>query len=537
MSIKLDDIIPNRFQPREVFDEEALEKLAESIRQHGVIEPIIVRPVSNKYEIVAGERRYKASVLAGLTKIPAIVKQMDDKEASIVAFIENEHREDVSAIEEARTINRILKNNNMTQEELANELGIKQSTISNKLRLLNLPLEVQEALMRNEISERHARSLLTVKNENKQIELLNKIKEKRMSVRELDSEIKNMNNMYDNNQMNNYNGASDDFMNSYMNNVPSGNEPKPTDDGFMNFLNNYDNNNPVNDAPQSMGPSPMDQYSMPGNMGATSPTPATDEGFMNYLNNYDVNNPVPANEPSVTTPAADEGFMNFLNNYDNNNPVPAPEVPQSMGPSPMNQYSMPGNMGTTSPTPAADEGFMDYLNNYDVNNPVPAPEVPQNMGPVPSAPTNAGYNDYMNNNEPISYDPLNVTPVIQNTGTMTQPAPNMGAMNYTPDYSNNDGVLNTAPAFDENIYNNFNNTISNNLNQPETMGVNDYVENNPNYVDVSKQVEISDVDGIINRLKDVVDEIKATSKYKIDTDEINYDDIYQITIKIDKRDF
>ena len=86
MYIKLDDIIPNRFQPREVFEEEALNKLADSIRQHGVIEPIIVRPIANKYEIVSGERRYKASILAGLTKIPAIIKPMDDKESSIVAF-------------------------------------------------------------------------------------------------------------------------------------------------------------------------------------------------------------------------------------------------------------------------------------------------------------------------------------------------------------------------------------------------------------------------------------------------------------------
>ncbi len=170
MYIKIDDIIPNRFQPREIFDDESLNKLAESIKQHGVIEPILVRPVSNKYEIIAGERRYKASVLAGLTKIPAMVRQIDDKECSIIAFIENEHRSDVSAIEEAKTMDRILKSNNMTQEELAKELGINQSTIANKIRLLNLPLEVQDALMHNERAERHPRSLLSVKNEEKQIE-------------------------------------------------------------------------------------------------------------------------------------------------------------------------------------------------------------------------------------------------------------------------------------------------------------------------------------------------------------------------------
>ena len=98
MYIKLDDIIPNRFQPREVFNEEELNKLADSIKQHGVIEPILVRPVSNKYEIVAGERRYKASTLAGKTTIPAIVKELSDKESAILAFIENNKREDVSRL-------------------------------------------------------------------------------------------------------------------------------------------------------------------------------------------------------------------------------------------------------------------------------------------------------------------------------------------------------------------------------------------------------------------------------------------------------
>ena len=137
MYIKLDDIIPNRFQPREVFDEKALNELADSIRQHGVIEPIIVRPVSNKFEIIAGERRYKASAIAGLTKIPAIIRDMDDKESSLVAYIENAQRRDVSAIEEARTAERIMKQNNMTQEELARNLGISQSALANKIRLIS----------------------------------------------------------------------------------------------------------------------------------------------------------------------------------------------------------------------------------------------------------------------------------------------------------------------------------------------------------------------------------------------------------------
>jgi len=190
----LDDIIPNRFQPREVFDDQALKELAVSIKEHGVIQPIIVRKVENKYEIIAGERRYKASTMAGLTKIPAIVKNLDDKESSKVALIENLQRRDLTPIEEARTYQKILElETNMTQEQLAQTMGKTQSVVSNKLRLLALPEEVQDALLKEKISERHARSLLNVSDKNNQIKLLDKIIAERMTVRELDKEIKDMN--------------------------------------------------------------------------------------------------------------------------------------------------------------------------------------------------------------------------------------------------------------------------------------------------------------------------------------------------------
>ncbi len=190
----LDDIIPNRFQPRELFDENSLKELAISIKEHGVIQPIIVRKVNNKYEIIAGERRYKASTMAGLTKIPAIIKNLDDKESSKVALIENLQRRDLTPIEEARTYQKILElEGNMTQEQLAATMGKTQSVVSNKLRLLSLPDEVQEALLKEQISERHARSLLNVQNKNEQLKLLEKVIASRMTVRELDKEIKMIN--------------------------------------------------------------------------------------------------------------------------------------------------------------------------------------------------------------------------------------------------------------------------------------------------------------------------------------------------------
>lgn len=193
VQLYLDDIIPNRFQPREVFDDQALKELAVSIREHGVIQPILVRKFGEKYEIIAGERRYKASTMAGLTKIPAIVKNLDDKESSKVALIENLQRRDLTPIEEARTYQKILDLDEMTQEQLAKTMGKSQSAVSNKLRLLSLPDEIQESLLKEEISERHARSLLNVADRNVQVDLLKEIVNNKMTVRELDAKIKSLN--------------------------------------------------------------------------------------------------------------------------------------------------------------------------------------------------------------------------------------------------------------------------------------------------------------------------------------------------------
>ena len=192
IQLYLDDIIPNRFQPREVFDEKALKELAVSIKEHGVIQPIIVRNVNGKYEIIAGERRYKASALAGLTKIPAIIRNLDDKESSKVALLENLQRKNLNPIEEARTYQKILELDEMTQEELAKTMGKSQSSVANKIRLLSLSEDVQEALLKEEISERHARALINIPDLKKQKEMLKKVIAEKMSVRVLEEEIKKM---------------------------------------------------------------------------------------------------------------------------------------------------------------------------------------------------------------------------------------------------------------------------------------------------------------------------------------------------------
>ena len=190
--ILVEDIIPNRFQPRLTFDEKALKELSDSIKVHGVIQPLVLRKVGNKYEIIAGERRYKASCMAGLKQVPAIVRDMNDNDSAEIALIENVQRKNLSSIEEAKSYRNLLDRGYLTQEELASKLGVTQATIANKIRLLNLCDEVQDALLNEQISERHARSLLQIDDPDKQVELLNKIIKERLTVRQLDTLIKNV---------------------------------------------------------------------------------------------------------------------------------------------------------------------------------------------------------------------------------------------------------------------------------------------------------------------------------------------------------
>lgn len=189
-NVNIDYIIPNRFQPRLTFDEKSLNELASSIKEHGIIQPLVLRRLGDKYEIIAGERRYKAAQLAGLTEVPAIISNIDDNKSAEIALVENVQRRNLNSLEEAKSYKKILDKEGLTQEELAKKIGVSQSTIANKLRLLNLTSEAQDALMNDKISERHARSLLSVTDPEKQKALLNKVISERLTVRQLDDEIK-----------------------------------------------------------------------------------------------------------------------------------------------------------------------------------------------------------------------------------------------------------------------------------------------------------------------------------------------------------
>lgn len=189
INVRVDEIIPNRFQPRLSFNEAELKELSDSIKVHGIIQPLVLRRINDKFEIIAGERRYKAAVMAGLSAVPAIIMNIDDKQSAEVAVVENLQRKDLSAIEEAQSYKKLLDMGYLTQEELAAKMGVAQPTIANKLRLLSLPEPVQQALLKNQISERHARSLLQIPDAGLQVNMLNRIINERLTVRQTDDEI------------------------------------------------------------------------------------------------------------------------------------------------------------------------------------------------------------------------------------------------------------------------------------------------------------------------------------------------------------
>jgi ParB family chromosome partitioning protein len=189
--IPIDQVVSSPYQPRTIFDEERIEELAQTIRTHGMIQPIVVRQVGDKYELIAGERRWRACKMLGHTTIPAILREMTDTQAASVALIENLQREGLTAIEEAVAYQQLLELHGLTQESLAQRLGKGQSTIANKLRLLNLPQSVQEALMARKISERHARALLSLgQQEELQLKVLGEIIEKELNVKQTEARVK-----------------------------------------------------------------------------------------------------------------------------------------------------------------------------------------------------------------------------------------------------------------------------------------------------------------------------------------------------------
>lgn len=188
IEVNLDELRANPYQPRKVFNDEALTDLSNSIKEHGVFQPIIVKKSIKGYEIIAGERRVRASKLAGLTKIPAIIRNLNDEQMMEIALLENLQRENLSAIEEAVAYKSMIEKLSLTQEELSKKVGKSRSHVTNILGLLRLPKEVQEMVANNQISMGHARVLSKLENDEKIITMAREIVNKKIPVRELEQD-------------------------------------------------------------------------------------------------------------------------------------------------------------------------------------------------------------------------------------------------------------------------------------------------------------------------------------------------------------
>ena len=367
VELDVNDILPNRFQPRIKFNEDSINELCDSIREHGVIQPIVVRKMGDKFEIIAGERRFKASLLAGKMTIPAVVTELNDKDSAEVALIENVQRRDLTPIEEAISYKKILDMGYLTQEDLAIKLGKTQSTVANKLRLLNLTEDVQEALLEEKISERHARSLLKLTNPAQQREMLENIITNRLTVRKTDDAIAKLlkgdsvqeENLND--KVNNISNLNTFDSNLSVNNVSSPDlndtfNPFTSDISYNNIQNNnndnYNNqitNNNVNDYKETTLNSNFEEnkfgnnFQKPNEFGNFEDTPIQNDfvspnpsfvpdkdNFEVVNNNYGMNN----NEELNSFNQVNNGSFNPFNisqpepvydNVDDNDVVPSLE--------------------------------------------------------------------------------------------------------------------------------------------------------------------------------------------------------------------
>lgn len=423
--LKLEDIIPNRLQPRTEFDEEKLNELANSIKQYGVINPLIVRPVGNKYEIIAGERRYKASKIAGLTQVPVIISNMDDSTSAEVAIIENIQRQDLTALEEAKSYRKLLDQGNITQEQLAQKMGKTQSTIANKMRLLHLCDEVQDALENNQISERHARSLLQLKDINDQRNMLERIIKERMTVKMLENAIKDIlqsktlntnNEVIENNILTPPQALNENIYGNDVVNIMDLNKKeleKETDN-----MNNNDQNIQMN--PGVITPPTMETPTAPKNPGM----PAFGDRFFPSLEdqetNINLNNPFDMPAPTPT-PIAQPMMENLVDAP----PVVTP-TPMSVAPEPM--ANIPTFVTDNQTIPHVSTPLENINANAEFNMPqmpeiqTPSPE--SFVGPMPP-------NDFIQNpptsptpmetplpNNNIIAEPI-INPIINNIPEMT----------------------------------------------------------------------------------------------------------------------
>ncbi len=521
--LKIDDILPNRFQPRIVFDENAINELTESIKEYGVIEPIIVRKVADKYEIIAGERRYKASVLAGKETIPAIITDLNDKDSAEIALIENVQRQNLTPIEEAVSYKKILDMGYMNQSELAEKLGKKQSTVANKLRLLNLTDTVQEALLQEKISERHARSLLRLP-KSKQDEMLDRIIKERMTVRKTDEEI-----------------------NKILASIPDGEtkvkekeEPKMNNNDFMNQFNIP--NTPIMENPvqQPSAPTPISPVA--------SVQPVVSPVEPVQMNS--IFNPVqPQVEQTISPKVEMEQPAPIMPQVEPTNPIVEPIAPTDT--QTVQTINNEPATAENSDTPISGR----FFNMFRSETPEDQPNVQQPSAPTPISPV-APVQPVVSPVEPVQmnsiFNPVQpqveqpVTPQVE----MEQPAPIMPQVEpikqqevepipmptipVAPEMSPvTPADVNPIPTFQLNDNQEFTNssvvemgTLQNRKMEEPTL--------QPLMEETNQAPKVS-MKEIINMIRNCATQIEKNG-YTIDTDELDFDDSYQVIFKINKND-
>ena len=431
--INIDDIFPNRFQPRLKFDEEKLSELSDSIRKYGVIQPIVVRPVNGKYEIIAGERRYKASMMAGRTTIPAVIVNLSDRDSEEIALLENIQRQQLSPIEEAVSYKRILDMGYITQDELAKKLGKAQSTIANKVRLLNLDDEVQEALLENKISERHARSLLRLSDKADQVKMLHRIINERLTVKMTDNEIAKLKEEK-NKQVNKQVQTDDNNIESLFGDEERGSNMMDIDKIMreaqdinapasekkdLSGLMKQDANTPVSPIITSEEPKqePVREdgkfvnFSQIKDPEPVKPTPTPVSGGVTFdsMFHQEPSIAVPTPTPAVSTPveSMQNGSQVSTLTMQNGSPV---EPVQSQGPTPVNSSQSSNGIGM-----AVADALKKFNTQVPNNEPIAASPSMDQVPPVNSAPINEVQATPVN----LGQTPVQSEPSIQNQ--MVQP--------------------------------------------------------------------------------------------------------------------
>lgn len=526
--LKLDEILPNRFQPRIVFDETAINELAESIKEYGVIEPIIVRRVADKYEIIAGERRYKASVLAGKETIPAIITELNDKDSAEIALIENVQRQNLTPIEEAVSYKKILDMGYMNQSELADKLGKTQSTVANKLRLLNLTDEVQEALLQERISERHARSLLRLPND-KQNAMLERITKERMTVRKTDEEINKILN-------GNVESGSEKIVESIptpmptIQSIPSVSEIKEEkEEKNMNsndFMNQFNiPNSPIVETPQIQ---PIVEETQNNNQVVSPVMPTINSQFdgnvVSAPNVFETNNQFmsqtelvnPFSINSINEEIKSDSQVQTINNE------PATEE-NTDTPISGRFFNMFGSEPTVEETPITNNNIEQNLNTFKPQiqpmyqpidfNPFGSTTVTE----APEVEPNITNNDFINNVQNLEPIPMPNVPIVPE---MQSPVAQPEMISQVQPFQLNDNQEFTNSSVVEL------GTLGNNRIEEPTLEP---------LMETNKPLQKVEMKEIINMIRECASKIEKCG-YVIDTDELDFDDNYQVIFKIDKKD-